>query len=84
MKKLQYNSPVVLTFFFLSLAELIISALTGGWTKTLLFAVYRAPLSDPLTYLYVIPLLSERLTRSADVLGHAYAYFIRYRHRHGL
>lgn len=61
MKKLQYNSPVVLTFFFLSLAELLLSALTGGWTKMLLFAVYRAPLTDPLTYVRMF----------AHVLGHA-------------
>ena len=61
MKKLQYNSPVVLTFFFLSLVELLVSALTGGLTKTLLFAVYRAPLSDPLTYLRLF----------THVLGHA-------------
>ena len=51
MKKLQYNSPVVLTFFFLSLAELILGVLTGGWSKMTLFAVYRAPLNDPLSYL---------------------------------
>ena len=61
MKKLQYNSPVVLTFFFLSLAELVVSALTGGWSKMAFFAVYRAPLSDPLTYLRLF----------THVLGHA-------------
>jgi len=61
LKKLQYNSPVVLTFFFLSLAELVVSALTGGWSKMAFFAVYRAPLSDPLTYLRLF----------THVLGHA-------------
>lgn len=61
MKKLQYNSPVVLTFFFLSLAELILGVVSGGWTKMALFAVYRAPLSDPLSYLRLF----------THVLGHA-------------
>lgn len=61
MKKLQYNSPVVLTFFFLSLAELILSAMTGGWLKTAVYAVYRAPLSDPLTWVRFF----------GHVLGHA-------------
>ena len=61
MKKLQYNSPVVLTFFFLSMAELILSAMTGGWIKTAVFAVYRAPLSDPLTWVRFF----------GHVLGHA-------------
>ena len=61
MKKLQYNSPVVLTFFFLSLAELVVSTVTGGWTKMAFFAVYRAPLNDPLTYLRLF----------THVLGHA-------------
>lgn len=61
MKKLQYNSPVVLTFFFLSLAELIVSALTGGWAKMAFFAVYRAPLTDPLAWLRLF----------THVLGHA-------------
>ncbi len=61
MKKLQYNSPVVLTLFFLSLLELILGAVTGGWTKMALFAVYTAPLSDPLTYVRLF----------THVIGHA-------------
>ena len=50
MKKLQYNSPVILTFFFLSLAALALGQLTGGWTTFHLFSVYRSPLTDPLFY----------------------------------
>ena len=61
MKKLQYNAPVVLTFFLLSLLELILGPLTGGWSKTALFAVYRAPLSDPLSWVRFF----------GHVLGHA-------------
>lgn len=49
--KLQYNAPVVLTFFFLSLAALLLDPLTGGWTTRHLFMIYRAPLTDPLLYL---------------------------------
>lgn len=49
-KKIQYNSPVVLSFAFISLAELVLSELTGGVSTRLLFSVYRAPLSDLLTW----------------------------------
>ena len=50
MKKLQFNSPVVLTFFFISLAALILGTITNGTTTTALFSVYRASLTDPFTY----------------------------------
>lgn len=49
MKKLQYNSPVILSFFLLSLAALALNWITGGWANTALFSVYRAPLASPLT-----------------------------------
>jgi len=61
MKKLQYNSPVILTFFFLSLAALVLDYLTGGITTAALFSVYRAPLTSPLTYVRLV----------GHVLGHA-------------
>ena len=69
MKKLhiQYNSPVVLSFALLSLAALLLGRLTGGWTTHTLFCVYRAPLTDPFTYIRMV----------AHVLGHAgYAHYI--------
>lgn len=50
MKKLQYNSPVILTFFLISLVSLILGVITAGQSTNILFSVYRAPLSDPLTY----------------------------------
>lgn len=50
MKKLQYNSPVILSFFLLSLAVLGLGQLAGGWTTVHLFSVYRSSLADPLTY----------------------------------
>ena len=61
MKKLQYNSPVILSFFFLSLAALGLNRITGGWANGALFSVYRASLADPLTYVRFF----------GHVLGHA-------------
>lgn len=61
MKKLQYNSPVILTFFFLSLAALALNQITGGWANGAFFSVYRSSLVDPLTYVRLF----------GHVLGHA-------------
>lgn len=61
MKKLQYNSPVILSFFFLSLASLALGYMTGGVTTAALFSVYRSPLTSPLTYVRFF----------GHVLGHA-------------
>lgn len=69
MKKLriQYNSPVVLSFALLSLLALLLGRLTGGWTTRALFSVYRAPLTDPLTYVRMV----------GHVLGHSgYAHYM--------
>ena len=59
--RIQYNSPVVLTFFLLSLGALALGEFTGERTTWLLFTVYRSPLTDPLTYLRMF----------THVLGHA-------------
>lgn len=48
--RLQYNAPVTLTFFFLSLASLILGYLTNNWTTSHLFSVYRSSMTDPLFY----------------------------------
>lgn len=65
--RIQYNSPVILTFALLSLLVLVLDGVTGGWTTRNLFCVYRAPLSDPLTYVRMV----------GHVLGHSgYAHFI--------
>ena len=61
MKKLQYNSPVILSFFFLSLLALVLGYLTKGWTTSALFSVYRSSLANPLTYVRFL----------SHVLGHA-------------
>lgn len=61
MRKIQYNAPVVLTFFFLSLAAMGLNIVTQGQTNRLLFSVYRASLSDPLFYVRLF----------THVLGHS-------------
>ena len=65
--RVQYNSPVVLTFAFVSLCSLILGYLTRGWSTRLLFCVYGSGLADPFTYLRLL----------GHVLGHAdYAHFM--------
>ena len=49
-RRIQYKSPVVLSFALLSLLALLLGTLTGGWATARLFCVYRSPLTDPLTY----------------------------------
>ena len=61
MQKLQYNSPVILTFFLLSLGALVLDWITGGWTTLHAFCVYRSALADPLFYVRLF----------GHVLGHA-------------
>jgi len=48
--RLQYNSPVVLTFALISFATLILGGMTDGWTTKYLFSVWHSPLTDLLTY----------------------------------
>ena len=65
--RIRYNAPVVLTFALLALAALALGWLTRGWTTLHLFSVYRAPLTDPLTYVRMV----------GHVLGHAdYAHYM--------
>ena len=58
---MQYNSPVILTFFLLSLIVLLLDEWTGSWTTMHLFCVYRSSLKDPLFYIRLF----------GHVLGHA-------------
>lgn len=60
-KKIQYNSPVVLTFALVSFCVLGLGQLTRGWTDQMFFCVYRSSLLDPLTYVRLF----------GHVLGHA-------------
>ncbi|MBO5339683.1 MAG: rhomboid family intramembrane serine protease [Oscillospiraceae bacterium] len=65
--KLQYNSPVVLTFALACLGVLALSWLTSGKSTHMLFCVYRAPLTDLLTYPRMV----------LHVLGHSgYDHFL--------
>lgn len=65
--KLQYNSPVVLSFALASFIALFFSVCTKGASNTLFFSVYHSSLADPLTYLRFV----------LHVLGHRdYAHFI--------
>lgn len=50
VKKISYNSPVVLTFAILCLAVLLVGVLTGGMSTQLFFCVYRSSLKSILTY----------------------------------
>ena len=59
--RISFNSPVVLTFALICLGAYLLSILTGGKSNFLLFEVYRAPLTDPLTYVRMF----------AHVFGHA-------------
>lgn len=47
---LQYNSVLILSFFFLSFAALILKYITFGNSNKVLFSTYRSSLLNPLTY----------------------------------
>ena len=59
--ELQYNSPVILTFFLLSMLVLLADGWTNGWSTMNLFCVYRSSWRDPLGYVRLF----------GHVLGHA-------------
>ena len=59
--ELQYNSPVILTFFLLSMLVLLADGWTNGWSTMNLFCVYRSSWRDPLGYIRLF----------GHVLGHA-------------
>lgn len=64
--KLQYNSPVTLTFALIALIVLLLSIITNGISTGLLFSVYRSSFRNPLTYIRFF----------GHVLGHAnWAHF---------
>ena len=51
LRRIQYNAPVTLTFALISALALLLAHQTDGASNNLLFMVYRAPLTNPLTYL---------------------------------
>ncbi len=60
-KKVTYNSPVILSFTFLSLLVLLLGLLTKGNTTHRLFTNYSSSLINPLTYIRLF----------SHVLGHS-------------
>lgn len=66
-KKIQFNSPVILSFAGISLIALVLGYVTGGASNRLLFSVYRSSLTNPLTYIRLV----------THVLGHSgYEHYI--------
>lgn len=61
LKKIKYNSPVILTFTLLSLMSLVLGYITNDFTTDLLFTVYRDSPLNPLFYIRIF----------SYVLGHA-------------
>lgn len=61
LPKITYNSPVILSFALLSFVALLLGFFTQDKSTIMLFSVYRAPLTNPLTYLRMF----------THVLGHA-------------
>ena len=49
--KLDYNSPVILTYLIISLIACILNTITRGKTNKLLFSNYRSSPLNPLTYI---------------------------------
>ena len=59
--RLAFNSLAVLGFSGICLLAMVLNQLTGGQSNRLLFSVYRAPLTNPLTWLRMV----------CHVFGHA-------------
>lgn len=51
LSKIQYNSVLILSYFFISLIALILNSLTSGKTNQVLFSSYRSSPLNPLTYI---------------------------------
>ena len=60
-KRIQYNSPLILTYALAALAVLGINYLTDGQSNSLVFSIHRSALTDPLFYARLV----------GHVLGHA-------------
>lgn len=61
MKRFQYNSPVILSFFLMSFIALILGWLSNDWTTATFFSVYRSSFGNPLAFVRLF----------GHVLGHA-------------
>jgi len=66
LKKIQYNSPVILSFTFLALLSFLLCYLTNGVLTRLLFSNYKTSFLDPMQYVRLF----------SYILGHAnWAHF---------
>jgi rhomboid protease GluP len=66
LKKIQYNSPVILTFTFLALISYLLCYLTNNTLTRVLFSNYRTSFFDPMQYVRLF----------TYILGHAnWAHF---------
>ena len=54
IKRIQYNSPVILTYALICLIICGVNYLTNNAANNLLFSVYRSSLANPLTYARLI------------------------------
>ncbi|MCH5280429.1 MAG: rhomboid family intramembrane serine protease [Lachnospiraceae bacterium] len=61
LKKIDYNSPIILSFALVSFVALLLGYITGGKSTQVLFCVYRSSAANPLTYIRLF----------GHVLGHA-------------
>ena len=61
LPRIAFNAPAVLGFAGVCLAAMALNIVTGGASNRAVFSVYRAPLSDPLTWLRMV----------CHVFGHA-------------
>ena len=59
--RLSFNAPAVLGFAGICLAAMVLNVVTNGASNRAVFSVYRAPLSDPLTWVRMV----------CHVFGHA-------------
>lgn len=59
--RIQYNSPVILTYALVCFVVVVVNGLTSNWTLFNLFSVYKSSFSDPLAYIRVF----------GHTLGHA-------------
>lgn len=59
--KITFNSPIILTFAFISAIALVLGVLTNDWTTKVFFSTYDSSLLNPLTYVRCF----------THVLGHA-------------
>ena len=51
LKYFQYNSKLILSYFFISFVVLVLSWITNKKSNDLLFSTYRSSIFNPMTYI---------------------------------